>query len=73
MENEYLYAITISYDSNKPHWTGRYSDALTAVNAFNKIVDWGFADEYSTVNLSAPNGKMHTKTFYREGRKVVSK
>jgi len=70
---DYEYAVTISYDSNKPHWTGRYSDALTAVNEFNKFVDWGMADEYATVNLSEPNGKMHTRTFYREGRKVVSK
>ncbi len=33
---EYLYAITVSYDGNAPHWTGRYSDALTAVNEYNK-------------------------------------
>ena len=70
---EYLYAITVAYDGKAPHWTGRYSDALTAVTEFNKHIDWGFADEYSTVNLSEPSGKMHTRTFYREGRKVVSK
>ena len=70
---EYNYAITVAYDGKAPHWTGRYSDALTAVNEFNKHIDWGFADEYSTVNLSEPSGKMHTKLFYREGRKVVTK
>ena len=70
---EYNYAITVAYDGNAPHWTGRYSDALTAVDEFNKHIDWGFADEYATVNLSEPSGKMHTKVFYREGRKVVSK
>ena len=70
---EYNYAITVAYDGNAPHWTGRYTDALTAVNEFNKHIDWGFADEYATVNLSEPSGKMHTKVFYREGRKVVSK
>jgi hypothetical protein len=70
---EYLYAITVAYDGKQPHWTGRYSDALTAVNEFNKHIDWGFADEYATVNLSEPSGKMHTKLFYREGRKVVTK
>jgi hypothetical protein len=70
---EYLYAITVSYDGNTPHWTGRYSDALTAVNEFNRFVDWGLADEYTTVNLSEPSGKMHTRTFYREARKVVTK
>ena len=73
MNNEYLYAVTVAYDSQPVHWTGRYADALTAVDEFNKHVDLGFADEYATVNLSEPSGKMHTRTFYREGRKVVSK
>jgi hypothetical protein len=73
MNNEYLYAVTVAYDGETPHWTGRYSDALSAVNEFNKHVDWGFANEYATVNLSEPSGKMHTSTFYREGRRVVSK
>ena len=71
---EYEYSITVTYDSAPtPTWAARYDNALEAVTEFNKIVDWGFADEYSTVNLSEPNGKMHTRTFYREGRKVVSK
>jgi len=70
---EYNYAVTVAYDGNAPHWTGRYSDALSAVNTFNSFEDWGFANEYATVNLSEPSGKMHTKLFYREGRKVVSK
>jgi hypothetical protein len=74
MNNEYLYTVTVTYDNvPSPQWIGRYSDALTAVNAFNEIVDWGFADEYSTVNLSEPSGKMHTRVFYREGRRVVNK
>jgi len=73
MNNEYLYAVTVAYDSQPVHWTGRYADALSAVNTFNSFEDWGFADEYATVNLSEPSGKMHTKLFYREGRKVVFK
>jgi hypothetical protein len=68
---EYNYAITVAYDGQTPHWTGRYSDALTAVNEFNKHIDWGFADEYATVNLSEPSGKMHTKVFYRSGKVSV--
>jgi len=70
---EYLYAVTVSYDSKPVHWTRRYSDALSAVNTFNSFEDWGFADEYATVNLSEPTGKLHTKIFYREGRRVVTK
>ena len=65
---DYEYSITSTYDSEaQPHWMGRYSDAITAVTEWNKIVDWGFADEYATYNFSEPNGKMHTKIFYRGG------
>ena len=67
--NEYLYSITVTYDSApKPHWIGRYSDALTAVQAYLKFTDVGFANEYSTINLSEPSGKMHTKIIDRMGK-----
>jgi hypothetical protein len=68
-----MYKLTIAYDENAPHWNKEYSDALQAFEAFAEFTDWGFADEYSTVNLSMPTGKMYTKIFYREGRKVVTK
>jgi hypothetical protein len=65
---EYLYSVTCTYDGDKsPHWTGRFNNALDAVDTYNKFVDWGLANEYSTVNLSEPSGKMHTKIFYRDG------
>jgi hypothetical protein len=65
---EYLYSVTCTYDGDKsPHWIGRYDNALDAVSEFNKFVDYGLASEYSTVNLSEPNGKMHTKVFYTNG------
>ena len=65
---EYSYAITATYDNDTaPQWVGRYSDAISAVSEWNKIVDWGFADEYATYNFSEPSGKMHTKIFYRSG------
>jgi len=65
---EYLYSVTCTYDGDRsPHWVGRYDNALSAVNTFNSFEDWGFADEYATVNLSEPSGKMHTKIFYRNG------
>ena len=66
---EYLYSVTCTYDGDRsPHWTGRYDNALEAVDTYNKFVDYGLASEYSTVNLSEPNGKMHTKNFYRNGK-----
>jgi hypothetical protein len=66
---DYEFAITATYDNETtPYFVGRYPDALTAVEEWNKIVDWGFADEFATYNLSEPSGKMHTKIFYRSGK-----
>jgi antitoxin component YwqK of YwqJK toxin-antitoxin module len=62
-----MYKLTISYDGNPVAvWT--YSDAIEAVHNFDKCSDYGDAKEYATYNLSEPNGKMHTKNFYRNGK-----
>ena len=68
--NEYLYAVTTSYDGSLVH-TLRVSDLLEAVDAWYKCVDFGDAKEYATYNLSDPTGKMYTKTFYRNGNVSV--
>ena len=68
---EYNYVITTHYDGNY-HSSYRYSDAIEAVHSFDKCVDWGFANDYSVVNLEMPSGKMYTRIFYREGRRVVT-
>ena len=66
--NEYLYSVTTTNDNEtKPNWVGLYSDALSAVEVYQRFVDHGFANEYRTVNLSEPSGKMHTKILYRSG------
>lgn len=66
--NEYLYSVTTTNDGQaKPSWIGRYSDALSAVETFQRFTDHGMANEYRTVNLSEPSGKMHTKVLYRNG------
>lgn len=63
-----MYKITTTYDENPvPHSIAQYADALDAFNAFAKCVDWGFANEYATYNLSLPDGKMYTKWFNRNG------
>ena len=67
MDNEYTYSLTTLYDGEFIH-TLRVSDMLTAVDAWNKCVDYGFAKEYATYNLSDPTGKMYTKTFYTNGK-----
>ena len=69
---EYLYSVTSTNDSaTSPNWVGRYANALDAVNVFNSFIDYGDANEYRVVNLSEPSGKMHTKTFYRNGEVVA--
>jgi len=65
---EYLYSVTATPDSCPvPVWTGRYSDALSAVEVYQSFTDSSVAIEYMTVNLSEPSGKMHTKILYRNG------
>jgi hypothetical protein len=68
-----MYQISVSYDSKPIHFNKNYPDALEAFTAFLAFVDWGWANEYATVNLQMPTGKMYTRIFYREGRKVVTK
>jgi hypothetical protein len=69
---EYLYSITSTNDNDtSPDWVGRYSDAVTAVEIYQMFNDWGIAKKYRTVNLSEPNGKMHTKVLYRNGKVSV--
>ena len=67
-----MYQITVSYDGKPIHFNKNYTDALEAFTAFLSFVDWGWANEYSTVNLMTNTGKMYTKNFYRTG-KVVTK
>ena len=68
------YKITVTYDEAiKPNYVWEYSDELQAHKEFAKYIDWGFADEYATVNLYTPTGKCYTKIFYRKDRRVVEK
>jgi len=62
-----MYKLTIAYDGELLS-THRFWDAIEAVHTFDKCSDYGDAKEYATYNLSEPNGKMHTKNFYRNGK-----
>ena len=66
-----MYKITLSYDGNSIRWSNDYDDALEAFTAFAKFTDVGFANEYSTINLSMPTGKMYTKIIDRMGKVVI--
>jgi hypothetical protein len=63
-----MYQITVAYDGKPIHFNKNYEDALEAFTAFLAFVDWGWANEYSTVNLLIPSGKLYTKNFYRNGK-----
>ena len=65
-----MYKITVANDENAPHWEKEYSDELNAHEEFAKFIDWGFADEYATINLFTPSGKCYTKIFHRSGKVV---
>jgi hypothetical protein len=62
----YEFTITVANDSQPIHWRATYANAFDAVNAFNSFTDVGEGDAYRTVNLFEPNGKCHTKNFYRK-------
>lgn len=66
-----MYKITSAYDGHAPHWEQEYEIELGAWENFFKFTDWGMANEYRTVNISTPTGKMYTKIFYRSGEVVV--
>ncbi len=66
-----MYQITVAYDGNPIHFNKNYEDALQAFEGFLAFKDWGWANEYSTVNLLIPTGKLYTKVFYRDGRIVT--
>ena len=66
-----MYKITVSYDGKPVSWSNDYEDALEAFESFAKFTDIGFANEYKTVNLSLPTGKMYTKLIDRMGKVTV--
>lgn len=67
---EYNYVLTTHYDGNY-FSSHRLENALEAAEAFAKCVDHGNAQEYATYNLLEPNGKMHTKNFYSNGKVTI--
>ena len=62
----YQFKLDTWYDGEM-HSTETYTNALDAVGAYSRCTDWGFADKFATYNLSEPNGKMHTKNYWRNG------
>ena len=68
-----MYKITSAYDGQAPHWEQTYENEFGAWENFFLFTDCGLANEYRTVNISTPTGKMYTKIFYRNGEvKVIA-
>jgi hypothetical protein len=44
-------------------WSKQYDNALDAVKAYDKVIDYGFAKFEREAVLIEPNGKVHTKLF----------
>ena len=59
--------------TNGTRWEKDCESLQEAVDVYEGFTDWGFANEFSTVNIYTPAGKCYTKVFYREGRRVVTK
>ena len=66
-----MYKITSAYDGQAPHWSAEYENEFGAWENFFLFVDHGMANEYRTVNISTPTGKMYTKLFYSTGMVVA--
>jgi hypothetical protein len=70
-ERQTMYKVTSANDGFAPSWSKEFESEYEAWKSFFSFTDWGFSDEYRTVNLSTPTSKMYTKTFYRNGEVVV--
>ena len=66
-----MYKITSAYDGQAPHWSAEYENEFGAWENFFLFTDHGMANEYRTVNISTPTGKMYTKLFYSTGMVVA--
>ena len=66
MNKSNIYKITSEYDSNADtRQVFIFNDPLEAFRSYEKFTDWGFANEYSTVNLFTPEGRTYSKTLFR--------
>ena len=60
------YMLTISRDGESPERSVYFfTNAVEAVESYNKYQDWGFAKNFLTVTLYEPNGKIESKILKR--------
>jgi len=68
---DYIFQLQIIEDGACT-WSQMFNNAVDAVNAYNRIVDYGFARNTREAMLLEPNGKIHEKVFYRPGSPALS-
>ena len=68
---DYVFQLAIMEDGACTY-TRMFSNALEAVNTYNAIKDYGFARNEREATLIEPNGKTHSKVFYRPGSPALS-
>lgn len=60
MEGEYMIQVV---EDGSVTFSRRYDNAVDAVHAFDRFVDFGFAKWQREVVLVEPSGKPHAKVF----------
>jgi hypothetical protein len=68
---DYIFQLQIIEDGACT-WSQMFNNAVDAVNAYSRIVDYGFARNTREAMLIEPNGKIHEKVFYRPGSPALS-
>ena len=68
---DYVFQLAIMEDGACT-FTKMFNNALEAVNTYNAIKDYGFARNEREATLTEPNGKTHSKVFYRPGSPALS-
>jgi len=59
---DYSFLLQVVTDGSVS-WSKRYDNAIDAIRAYDKFVDYGFANYLLEVVLVEPNNKVHTKSF----------
>jgi predicted phosphatase len=59
------YMLTSTRDNDDDCAIYFYDNAVEAVNAFNRYVDWGFAKDFLTIRLYEPTGNINQKVLKR--------
>jgi hypothetical protein len=60
--NDYEFMVQVVEDGSVTY-TRKFSNALDAVNSYNRFVDHGMCRMWREIVLVEPNGTAHSKTF----------